>query len=289
MRRLQTEVEMEKDGRKKKNDAGTALELVHVSAGYGRDPVLKDISFSLRGGQRIAILGRNGSGKTTLLRVIAGLLPYSGTVRLCGADVQRLKREELAKRVAMMSQFAGASLSYTVEETVRMGRYVHRASGLLGGMLSGNEEKEREAVNACLRAAGLENKKDRPVTELSGGQLQRVFLARALAQEPSVMLLDEPTSHMDLKYQTELVDYLRDWGAQPGHAVVGVLHDISLALRLADVFCFLKDGRVLAFGDAGVISPQLLEETWEMDVAGWMEQSARRMEEILNGEHIPQR
>ena len=155
-------------------------------------------------------------------------------------------------------------------------------------MFSTTDEKEREAVAACLRAAGLEEKKDRLVTELSGGQLQRVFLARALAQEPSVMLLDEPTSHMDLKYQTELVDYLKKWGEEAGHAVVGVLHDISLALRLADVFCFLKDGRVLAWGGAGVITPQLLEETYEMDVAAWMKESAGKMEEILNGEHISQ-
>ena len=276
---------MKEDG---KTDSKMALELINITAGYGREPVLKDVSLSVKKGQRLAILGRNGSGKTTLLRVIAGLLPCSGTVRICGENVHSLKREELARRVAMMSQFAGASLPYTVEETVRMGRYVHQQSGFLSGMFSTTDEKEREAVAACLRAAGLEEKKDRLVTELSGGQLQRVFLARALAQEPSVMLLDEPTSHMDLKYQTELVDYLKKWGKEAGHAVVGVLHDISLALRLADVFCFLKDGRVLAWGGAGVITPQLLEETYEMDVAAWMKESAGKMEEILNGEHISQ-
>lgn len=272
---------MKEDG---KTDSKTALELIHITAGYGREPVLKDVSLSVKVGQRLAVLGRNGSGKTTLLRVIAGLLPCSGTVRLCGENVRSLKREELARRVAMMSQFAGASLPYTVEETVRMGRYVHQSSGFL----SGSDGREEKAVAACLHAAGLEEKKDRPVTELSGGQLQRVFLARALAQEPSVMLLDEPTSHMDLKYQTELVDYLKKWGEEAGHAVVGVLHDISLALRLADVFCFLKDGRVLAWGNASVITPELLEETYEMDVAAWMKESAGKMEEILNGEHISQ-
>ncbi|HJA93822.1 MAG TPA: ABC transporter ATP-binding protein [Candidatus Eisenbergiella merdipullorum] len=265
----------------------TALELDNITAGYGREPVLKGISLSLRKGERMAVLGRNGSGKTTLLRVIAGLLPFSGTARICGRDVRGLKREELAKRVAMMSQFAGASLPYTVEETVRMGRYVHRPAGLFSGMLSGTDERDRKAVDACLRAAGLEEKRDRMVTELSGGQLQRVFLARALAQEPSLMLLDEPTSHMDLKYQTELVDYLKGWGEENGHAVVGVLHDISLALRLADVFCFLKDGTVLACGDASVITPQLLEETYEMDVAAWMRESAGRLEEILDGKDLP--
>ena len=269
-----------------------ALELAGVTAGYGQEPVLKNISLSVQEGQRLAVLGRNGSGKTTLLRVIAGLLPCSGRVRICGADMRDLKREELARRVAMMSQFAGASLPYTVEETVRMGRYVHQQAGFLSGMfsgfLSGAQEKDREVTDACMRAAGLWEKRNRPVTELSGGQLQRVFLARALAQEPLVMLLDEPTSHMDLKYQTGLVDYLKKWGEETGHTVVGVLHDISLALRLADRFCFLKDGRVLACGDASVITPELLEETYEMDVVAWMKESAGRMEEILNGKDIPQ-
>lgn len=123
---------MKEDG---KTDSKTALELIHITAGYGREPVLKDVSLSVKVGHRLAVLGRNGSGKTTLLRVIAGLLPCSGTVRLCGENVRSLKREELARRVAMMSQFAGASLPYTVEETVRMGRYVHQSSGFLSGML----------------------------------------------------------------------------------------------------------------------------------------------------------
>ena len=275
-----------------RKDGVLALELAEVTAGYGQEPVLKNISLSVREGQRLAVLGRNGSGKTTLLRVIAGLLPCSGQVRICGADARELKREELARRVAMMSQFAGASLPYTVEETVRMGRYVHQPSGFLSGMFSGSlssaQEKDREVTDACIRAAGLWEKRSSLVTELSGGQLQRVFLARALAQEPLVMLLDEPTSHMDLKYQTGLVDYLKKWGEETGHTVVGVLHDISLALRLADRFCFLKDGQVLACGDASVITPELLEETYEMDVAAWMKESAGRMEEILNGKHLPQ-
>ena len=167
-----------------------------------------------------------------------------------------------------------------------MGRYVHRSSGLFSGLAVGMGEKDRQVVEACMRAAGLWEKRKRPVTELSGGQLQRVFLARALVQEPSVMLLDEPTSHMDLKYQTELVDHLKKWGEEPGHAVIGVLHDISLAIRLADVFCFLKDGRVLAWGEASVITPELLKETYEMDVAAWMKESAGRMEEILNGKYL---
>ena len=154
------------------------------------------------------------------------------------------------------------------------------------GILAGPGEKDRQVARDCLRAAGLSGWEQKRVTELSGGQLQRVFLARTLAQEPSVILLDEPTSHLDLKYQTELADYIKGWGQQPGHTVVGVLHDINLALRLADTFLFLKGGRILAHGGAEILTPELLTETYGMDVAAYMREAAARMEEILNGKHL---
>ena len=260
----------------------TALELRGITAGYGADPILKDISFSLEEGKRLAVLGPNGSGKTTLLRVLDGLLEWKGELKILGKDAAGMSREELARSVAMMSQFAGASLPYTVEETVLMGRYVHMSRGILAGP----GEKDRQVARDCLRAAGLSGWEQKRVTELSGGQLQRVFLARTLAQEPSVILLDEPTSHLDLKYQTELADYLKGWGQQPGHTVVGVLHDINLALRLADTFLFLKGGRILAHGGTEILTPELLTETYGMDVAAYMREAAARMEEILNGKHL---
>ena len=265
----------------------------NLEIGYGEFVAVQDMDIQVKKGEITTIIGPNGSGKSTVLKALTRLLKYrKGIVRLDSRDLLQFEAKELARRVAMMSQFAGASLPYTVEETVRMGRYVHQRSGFFSGMfsgfLSGTQEKDREVTDACIRAAGLWEKRSSLVTELSGGQLQRVFLARALAQEPLVMLLHEPTSHMDLKYQTGLVDYLKKWGEETGHTVVGVLHDISLALRLADRFCFLKDGQVLACGDASVITPELLEETYEMDVAAWMKESAGRMEEILNGKHLPQ-
>ena len=259
-----------------------ALELDGVFAGYGENPVLKGISFSLEEGRRLAVLGPNGSGKTTLLRVLDGLLDWRGKLKILGKDASGMKREELAKSVAMMSQFSGASLPYTVEETVLMGRYVHMPRGIFAGP----GEKDRRAARECIRAAGLSGWENRRVTELSGGQLQRVFLARTLAQEPSVILLDEPTSHLDLKYQTELMDYLKNWGQQPGHTVVGVLHDINLALRLADTFLFIKEGKILAFGGKEILTPYLLDETYGMDVAAYMREAADRMEEIINGNHL---
>ncbi|MDO4293964.1 MAG: ABC transporter ATP-binding protein [Eubacteriales bacterium] len=255
------------------------LQLEQVCSGYGEKEILHRISFSLEEGRRLAILGPNGSGKTTLLRVIAGLLPAQGSVLLSGRPVAGMKREELARRVAMMSQFSGTALSYTVEETVLMGRFVHRRRGMLAAVT----KRDREAARDCICAVGLSGLAQADVTALSGGQLQRVFLARTLAQEPSVILLDEPTSHLDLKYQTELTDYLKAWGKQKGHTVVGVLHDINLALRFADTFLFLKEGNQIAYGGPKVITPALLNRVYDMDVAAYMRESADRMEDLING------
>ena len=182
----------------------------------------------------------------------------------------------------MMSQFAGASLPYTVEETVLMGRYIHMSRGILAAPGS----KDLQAARNCIDAVGLAGWEQRRVTELSGGQLQRVFLARTLAQQPSIILLDEPTSHLDLKYQTELTDYIRRWGEQLGHTVVGVLHDINLALRMADTFLFIKEGKCLAFGGAEILTAELLTEAYGMDVAAYMRESADRMEDIVNGKSL---
>ncbi|MGI6200733.1 MAG: ABC transporter ATP-binding protein [Christensenellales bacterium] len=252
------------------------IELIGVSAGYDGQDVLHGLDFALPEGQNLCILGPNGCGKTTLLRAIAGLLPFAGDIRIDGRSVKDMGRKRLAAKVALMSQVSGAFFgSYCVAETVAMGRYLHGK----GGWFAGQRRQDRAAVADCLAATGLTDLADRPIGELSGGQLQRVFLARALAQQPSVILLDEPTNHLDLKYQTELIAYLKDWSAQPGHTVVGVLHDINLALELADQGLFLKDGRLAAAGPLDeVVTPALLRRVYDMDVAGYMRRALTRWE-----------
>lgn len=259
------------------------LELDGVSAGYGGGRILKEISFTLEEGKPLAILGPNGCGKTTLLRVMGGLLPYEGGLRLFGRTVKEMKRQELAAKIAVMSQSSGAALPYTVYDTVMMGRFVHMPKGFFARPSAQDHKKAAESMEA----AGVADLGKAYVTELSGGQLQRVFLARALAQEPSVILLDEPTSHLDFKYQVELIDYLRQWGKESGHTVVGVLHDLQLALRLADTMLFMKQGRAAACGAADkVLSRRILQEVYGMDVAAYMKESQKKMEELLNDEPL---
>ena len=252
------------------------LKAEHLTCGYGGAPVVKDLSFEVPAGGRLCILGPNGCGKTTLLRALAGLLPHEGKVTAEGRDLAAMDRRQLARTVALLSQISSVYFSYTVYETVLMGRYAHQT----GGAFSGPGPEDRAIALECMERTGVADLRDRQVTELSGGQLQRVFLARTFAQQPRVILLDEPTNHLDLKYQVELVQELKAWAAGEGRCVVGVLHDVNLALDLADLFLLMEEGRARYFGPAAEFDPAALNRVYQMDVGGYMRRSLQRWEEL---------
>ena len=253
------------------------LELKNVYAGYGGADVLRDISCAFAPGGSYCVLGPNGCGKTTLLRAMAGLIPHRGEVLLDGRDVSAMKRRALAARIAVMSQINATYFSYSVYDTVMLGRYQH----MRGGFFAGPGPKDREAVERCLESTGLTALRDRPIDALSGGQRQRVFLAHALAQDPEIILLDEPTNHLDVRHQVELIDYLRRWSADGAHTVIGVLHDVNLALRLSESVLFMKDGQVVRQGDFHEIADgTFLESVYGMDLAGFMRRSLENWKTI---------
>ena len=253
----------------------TLLDVDRLVCGYGREIVVRDVSFSVGEGERLCVLGPNGCGKTTLLRALAGLLPHRGTVTVRGGDTAKLPRRELARRVALMSQLSPVYFSYTVYETVAMGRYAHRG----GGLLDREGPEDRRLVRESLERTGMWPLRDRLVTELSGGQLQRVFLARTFAQDPAVILMDEPTNHLDLKYQVELTEGLKTWSEQGDRCVVGVFHDVNLALSFAHRVLVMADGAVLADGSVEKLDRGLLDRVYGLDVAGYMRENLRRWEE----------
>ena len=175
----------------------------------------------------------------------------------------------------MLSQMPALYFSYSVYDTVMMGRYPHLRDQMLGLP----SEEDKAVVKRSLEAVDLLDVKDREITSLSGGQLQRVFLARTLAQEPKIILLDEPTNHLDLKYQIELTHYLQNWVQEGERAVVGVLHDLNLALHLGGNMAVMKKGRIKALGKGDeIIKSGHLEESYEIDVADYMRKSLRLWE-----------
>ena len=253
------------------------LEVTNLTTGYDGVDIVKDVSFSVGNNENLSIIGPNGCGKTTMLRAIANVLPYRGDVKVNGKLLSQMRQKDVSLKIAMLSQLSGIYFQYTVFETVMMGRYLHIKDKLFG--LPSKQDKD--IVNSCLEAVNMAVYADKPITELSGGQLQRVFLARTLAQAPDIILLDEPTNHLDLKYQIELIDYLKQWAGDSGRIVIGVMHDINLAMRLSEHVLVMKDGKILVKGiTQEIISDSLLKEVYGIDVAGYMRQSLKKWETI---------
>jgi len=242
------------------------LKLSNVCAGYGAEDILKNINLELPQGKSLAIIGPNGCGKTTLLRAIAGLLPYRGTIEINGKNITTMRPRALAAKVAMLGQISPVYFAYSVYDTVLMGRYAYSNS-----LLGVPTQQDKDFVEKCLATVNLHDVdvRNRNLKTLSGGQLQRVFLARTLAQDPQIVLLDEPTNHLDLKFQIELIDHLKNWAKQENRTIIGVLHDISLAARLSDDVMLMKDGVVAAYG----LSRTALKNVYDMDVVMAMQDS----------------
>ncbi len=241
-------------------DDTTALRLDAVSIELGGQPILERIELSVAPGEIVALVGRNGAGKTTLLRLAGGTLrPRHGRVRV-GADfIDALSQRALARRVALVPQDMHVPFPFRVGELVLMGRAPHQPwVGL-------DSEQDAELALAALERLGIADLADRDVTTLSGGERQLVLFARALVQEPDLLLLDEPTAFLDLKHRVEVLREVRVF-AEAGGAALVVSHDLSLAARSCDRVVLLGGGRIVAEGDpAAVLTPESLREAFGIE------------------------
>lgn len=214
-----------------------------VSIGYGTLPVVAGLDLSIPRGQFTVLIGPNGSGKSTILRGLAGLLPLSsGRVTLDGTPIAQLPSRSVARRIAFLAQSATAPEGMTVADLVRQGRYPHR------GVFGAWTDADTDAVVQAMTLASVTDLRDRRLDSLSGGQRQRAWIAMALAQQGDILLLDEPTTWLDLAHQIELLDLARDLIRTRGATVVAVLHDLNQAARYADHLVLLRDGQVQSQG-----------------------------------------
>ena len=225
-------------------------------------PVLKALDLDLEPGSFVGLLGPNGSGKSTLLKLLAGVLrPVQGCVQLGGEDVSRIPRGRLASTLAFVPQDVHVWLPFTCREVVAMGRYVHRSG--LGLLDSGHDE----VVHRCMADTGVVDLADRRITEVSGGEAQRVRIAQALAQEAGILVLDEPTSHLDISFQVEVMDLLARLNRTRGLTILAALHDLNLASLYCDRLIALRRGHVLRDGPpVEVLEPALLREVFGVQV-----------------------
>jgi iron complex transport system ATP-binding protein len=232
-----------------------------VTLGYGDRPVVEGLDLVVPPGRVTVIVGANACGKSTLLRALARLLrPGDGQVVLDGRDLHRLPTREVARVLGLLPQSPTAPEGIVVADLVARGRHPHQR------MLTRWSEADDLAVAEALTATGTTDVAERAVDELSGGQRQRVWIAMALAQQTDVLLLDEPTTYLDVSHQIEVLDLLADLNRNRGTTVVMVLHDLNLAARYADHVVALKEGRVVAEGaPAEVVTEELVADVFGLD------------------------
>lgn len=227
-----------------------------LSLGYGSNPVVVDgLDLALPAGGITAIIGPNGCGKSTLLRALGRLMaPTSGVVLLDGSDVQHRPTRDVARELGLLPQGATCPDGLTVEDLVARGRYPHR------GRWRSWSTRDQEHVDAAIEQTNLTDLRDRLVDQLSGGQRQRAWIAMALAQDTQTMLLDEPTTYLDLAHQIEVLDLLARLNRERGRTIVLVLHDLNEAARYADRIVAMRDGRIAADGPPATVLTQATVE-----------------------------
>ena len=237
------------------------IHLEGVTVAYRGRPALRDLSLHIGHGERVALVGPNGAGKSTLLRAIAGLIePTVGTVELDGRPVASLDRLAVARRLAVVPQVSALPFSTTVDEVVALGRLPHEHP------IRGMRPADRAAVAAAIEQVGVGHLMGRDARELSLGERQLVLLAMAVAQDADVLVLDEPTVHLDLRHQVEVMELLRDLNARQGTTILAVLHDLALAAHFFPRLVVLDGGRVVGDGPASeVLAPDRIREVFGVD------------------------
>ncbi|MCR5649743.1 MAG: ABC transporter ATP-binding protein [Lachnospiraceae bacterium] len=238
----------------------TVLSLDGLCVGYGKKQVVSDISFSIKAGETVCLIGPNGAGKSTILKTIAKMIPpVSGKAVLLGRDIRHIKETELARNVSCMFPQVPDTLYLTCSDIVENGRYPY--TGMFG-RLSGSD---RDKVNESMEATGVTELAGRYFHTLSDGQKQRVMFARAICQEPKLLLLDEPASFLDIRYKLELLELIRKFSKERGTAVLFSMHEITLAGRTSDRMIAIKNGKVDSMGrPEDMLDPGHIEELYDL-------------------------
>ena len=237
------------------------ITVANVSFTYDNTtPALKGVDLAVASRESVALIGPNGSGKSTLLKVVSGVLrPDDGTVRLDDSSIGSLSARQIARRLAMVEQERSIGFDFTVREVVAMGRIPHR------GRFARESRDDRRAIDHAMELADVRNLADRSIRAVSSGERQRVYLGMALAQEPDVLLLDEPTTHLDLRHQVQFMTIVRE-RADEGMTVLIAIHDLTLAAQAADRIALMSEGKIVVTGTPSeVLTPSNVRRVFNVE------------------------
>ena len=237
----------------------SSVKATSIHAAYGPRPVLKDVSFSIARGEFFIVIGPNGSGKTTLLKILSAITPFqSGSLEIAGTSMEKYSRKSLARIMALVPQSVPEDLPFTVRELILMARSPRM------GLLGLESDRDIQLAEEAMAFTGVEALADRKMDQLSGGERQRAFIARAICQEPQIILLDEPTAALDLSHQVRIMDLMEKLRMEKGLTIVMVSHDINLAAMYGNRLMLLKKGQIVRIGLPGeVLTFKTLEEAYE--------------------------
>jgi len=237
------------------------LDVQGLSFSYPNKEVLRDVAFTAQSGEVLGIIGPNGSGKTTLLKCLRlALRPQEGTIKLNGKSIMGWSRAKLARFFAVVPQSPVISFPFSVLDIVMMGRTPHMSRFQREG------RKDFDIVREALHLTSVDQLYDRPVSELSGGEMQRVIISRALAQQPHILLLDEPTSQLDINHQIEVMKLVQDLARKRGIIVILISHDLNLSMRYCDKLLLLSEGAVFEHGaPADVLTPDSIRKVYGVE------------------------
>ena len=249
---------------------GALLAAQNMSFAYDGQPILREMDLALKAGELVALLGPNGSGKTTLLKTLCGILsPRFGKIMWEGSDLAALRRREVARRIALVPQDLNVPFAFTVREMVLLGRTPYIRA------LRGESTHDHDAVEHALELTDTLPLVERVFGELSGGERQRVIIAMALAQEPQVLLLDEPTVHLDINHQIEVLELIHRLNRERGLTVLATMHDLNLAALYFDRLILLRDGRIVGEGSPHeVLSKERVQAVFGAEV--WVQRHPTR-------------
>lgn len=242
------------------------LKVRNLTVEYPGKIILDDVNFEISESDWVMIVGANGAGKTTITNAIAQTIPYSGEIDFNNLNLKGMKPVERAKKIGVLMQNHFVVYSYSVRDIVSLGRYSHNNS-----FFKSKNESEELLVDEALEITGMKKLENQSVLTLSGGELQRTFLAQLIAQNPNLMILDEPTNHLDMAYQEQTFELIKKWLKGGNRAAISVVHDLRLARMFGTKALLLKEGEVVEFGDMeSVMDREKLREVYNIDVYEWM-------------------
>ena len=251
------------------------LDVRNLTVQYGDLKIVDDINFSVDSGQWLMVVGPNGAGKSTIIGTVSGGTSYSGSIECMGRNIKTYKSYEIARIIGVLSQQYLISYPFTVSEIVRLGRYAHSR-----GIFTGESDEDEIAYKRAIALTGMEPFQNQSALTLSGGELQRTFLAQLFAQEPKLLILDEPTNHLDLVYQKQVFELIGEWLKIPGRAVISVVHDLSLAKAYGTDVMLLNKGKIVSLGGVKeTLSSENLNSVYSMDVFDWMRKMFEQWQE----------